>query len=123
MLKEWPEASHQFFPWRQVFVQPHPRARPVAEIVVVGGSIRGRRRGSGAVYFGSLRFENRPCHGIDHDSKPLPSPSGLRLPTGPLQSGQEKHRSGRPTAGGLGGSLLGVSAAGTGLRSSSRALL
>src|ERR1700737_3026217 len=121
MLKEWPEANHQFLPWRQVFVQPHPRARPVVQIAVVGGSMSRRRRGRGAVYFGSLRLENRPCHGTDHDFKPLPSPSGIRLPTGPLRSGQEKHRSEHPTAGGLGGSLLRVSAAGPGLRSSSRA--
>ncbi len=26
MLDEWPEASNQFFPWRQVFFQSHPRA-------------------------------------------------------------------------------------------------
>jgi hypothetical protein len=54
MLKEWPEASNQFFPWRQVFVQPHPRTRPVVQIAVGGRSLGGRRRGSDAVYSGSL---------------------------------------------------------------------
>src|ERR1019366_1567754 len=87
------------------------------------GSIGGRRRGSSTVYFGSLRLENRPHHGTDHDSKPLPSPSRVRLPARPLRSRQEKHRSGRPTAGGLGGGLLGVPPAGARLRSSSPALL
>ena len=60
MLDEWPEASNQFFPWRQVFFQSHPRARPVVQIAAVGGSIGGRRRASGAVYFASLGLENRP---------------------------------------------------------------
>src|SRR6202022_2172053 len=55
MLDEGPEASDQFFPWRQVFFQPHPRARPVVQIAAVGGSIGGRLGGSGAVYSGSLR--------------------------------------------------------------------
>src|ERR1019366_9821727 len=108
MLDEWPEASNQFFPGRQVFSQPHPRARPVVQIAAVGGSIGGQRRGSRAVYFGGLRLENRPCHGTDHDSKPLPSPSRVRLPTRPLRSRQDKHPSGRPAAGGRGGGLLGV---------------
>ena len=31
----------------------------------------GRRRGSGVVYSSRLHLENCPCHGIDHDSKPL----------------------------------------------------
>jgi hypothetical protein len=123
MLDEWPEASNQFFPWRQVFFQSHPRARPVVQITAVGGSTGGRRRASSAVYFGSLRFENRSYHGTDHNSKPLPSPSEIRLRTRPLWPRQEKHRSGRPAAGGLGGGLLGVPPAGIGLRSSSRALL
>src|ERR1039457_7111477 len=104
MLDEGAEASNQFFPWRQVFVQPH-------------------RRGSRAVYSASLRLENRRCHGTDHDFKPLPSPSGIRLPTRPLRSRQEKHRSGGPAAGGLGGGVLGVPPAGTRLRSSPPALL
>ncbi len=98
MLDEGAEASHQFFPWRQVFFQPHPGARPVVLVTAVGGSIGGRRRGSSAVYSGSLRLENRPYHGIAHDSKPLPSPSRIRLPTRALRSRQEKHRSGRPAA-------------------------
>src|ERR1039458_2815417 len=123
MLDEGTEANHQFFSWWQVFFQPHPRARPVVQIAAIGGSTGGRRRGSSTVYFGSLRLENRPHHGIDHDSNPLPSPSRVRLPARPLRSRQEKHRSGRPTAGGLGGSLLGVPPAGTGLRSSSPAAL
>ena len=118
MLDEWPEASNQFFTWRQVFFQSHPRARPVVQIAAVGRSIGGRRRGSRAVYSGSLRLENRPCHGIDHDFKPLPSPSGICLPTRPLRPRQEKHRSGRPAAGGLGGGLLGVPPARARLRSS-----
>src|SRR5882724_8642504 len=84
---------------------------------------RRTHRGSSAVYSGSLRLENRPCHGTDHHSKPLSSPSGIRLPTRSLRPRQEKHRSGRATAGGLGGGLLGVPPASSGLRSSSRALL
>src|SRR5208283_3300364 len=44
MLDEWPEANNQFFPWRQVFFQSHPRARPVVQIAADGGSIAGRRR-------------------------------------------------------------------------------
>src|SRR5260370_7814485 len=123
MLDEWPEANHQFFTWGQAFFQSHPRARPVVQIAAVGGSIEGRRRGSSAVYSGSLRHENRPCHGTDHHSKPLSSPSGIRLPTRSLRPRPEKHRSGRATAGGLGGGLLGVPSAATGLRSPSRPLL
>jgi len=123
MLDEWPEANNQFFTWRQVFFQSHPRARPGVQIAAVGGSIEGRRRGSSTVYSGSLRLENRPCQGTDHHSKPLPSPSGIRLPTRPLRPQPEKHRSGRATARGREGGLLGVPPAGSGLRSSSRALL
>jgi len=120
MLDEGAEASHQFFPWRQVFFQSHPGARPVVQITAVGG---GRRRASSVVYSSRLRLENRPCHGIAHDSKPLPSPSPIRLPTRALRSRQEKHRSGRPAAGGLGGGLFGLPPAGTRLRSSPRAVL
>src|ERR1019366_7390500 len=87
----------------------------------VGGRT-GWRRG-GAVYLGSLRLRNHKPHGTDHDSKSLPPPPGIRLPTSPLRLRQEKHRSGRPVAGGLGGDLLGVPTAGTRLRSSSPALL
>src|SRR6202047_940250 len=123
MLNERPEASNQFCPWRQIFVEPHPGTRPVVQIAVGGGSIGGRRRGSGAVYSGSLRLENRPCHGIDHDFKPLPSPSGIRLPTRLLRPRQEKHPSGRPASGGLGGGLLGVPPACARLRSSPPAVL
>src|ERR1019366_6070210 len=83
----------------------------------VGGRT-GWRRG-GAVYSGSLRLRNHKPHGTDHDSKSLPPPPGIRLPTSPLRLRQEKHRSGRPVAGGLGGDLLGVPTAGTRLRSSS----
>ena len=32
MLDEWREASNQFFPWRRVFFQSHPRAWPVVQI-------------------------------------------------------------------------------------------
>src|SRR5216684_6734351 len=59
MLDEWPEANHQLFTWRQVFFQSHPRARPVVQIAAVDRSIGGRRRGSSAVYSGSLGHENR----------------------------------------------------------------
>jgi hypothetical protein len=83
MLDEWPEANNQFFAWRQVFFQSHPRARPIVQIAAVGGSIGGRRCDSRAVYSGSLRLENRSCHGTDHYSKPVSSPSGVRLPTRP----------------------------------------
>src|SRR5258707_13516475 len=89
MLDEWPEANNQFFTWWQVFFQSHPRARPVIQIAAVDGSIGGRRRGSSAVYSGSLRHENRPCHGTDHHSKPLSSPSGIRLPIRPLRPDQK----------------------------------
>src|SRR5437773_1436400 len=123
MLDEWPEANNQLFTWREVFFQSHPRTRPVVQIAAVDGSIGGQHRGSSAVYSGSLHLENRPCHGTDHHSKRLSSPSGIRLPTRSLRPRQEKHRSRRATTGGLGGGLLGVPSAGTGLRSSSRALL
>jgi hypothetical protein len=33
MLDEWPEANNQFFTWRQVFFQSHPRARPNLQTV------------------------------------------------------------------------------------------
>ena len=115
MLDEGPETSQQLFTRWQVFFQSHPRARPVVQIAAVGGSIGGRRWQGGAVYCGGLRLPNHPCHGTDHDSKPLPSPSGIRLPPRPLRPPQEKHRSGRPTAGGFGGGLLGVPPASTGL--------
>src|SRR5882724_7808863 len=42
MLDEWPEANNQFFTWRQVFFQSHPRAWPVVQIAAVDGSIGGR---------------------------------------------------------------------------------
>src|ERR1035441_5199562 len=95
---------------------------PVVQIATVGRRIGWCRRG-GAVYLGSLRLENRPHHGIAHDSKSLPSPSRVRLPARPLRSRQAKHRSGRPATGGIGGNLFGVPPAGTGLRSSSPAAL
>jgi hypothetical protein len=41
MLDEWLEASNQFFPWRQVFFQSHPRAWPVVQSRH-GGSTGGR---------------------------------------------------------------------------------
>src|SRR5260370_34432847 len=47
----------------------------------------------------------------------------MRLRIGRVRIRTEKHRSGGGSAGGLGGGLLGVPSAGTGLRSSSRALL
>src|ERR1700722_14659976 len=86
MLDEGSEAGHQLFSWRQVFFQPHPGARPAVQIAAVGGCIRGRCRGRSTVYFGNLRLENRPRHGIEHDSKSLPSSSRICLPTGPLWS-------------------------------------
>src|ERR1700757_5282530 len=114
MLDEWLEANNQLFTWWQVFFQRHPRARPVVQIAAVDGSIGGRYRCSSAVYSGSLGLENRSCHGTDHHSKPLSSPSGIRLPTRSLRPRQQKHRCGRATAGGLGGGLLGVPPAGRG---------
>jgi hypothetical protein len=36
--------ENQFFPWRQVLFQSHPRARPVVQITAVGGSTGGSRR-------------------------------------------------------------------------------
>src|SRR5208283_3784369 len=75
------------------------------------------------VYLGRLRLENRPHHGIDHDFKPLPSPSRVRLPARLLRSRQAEHRSGRLAAGGFGSGLFGVPPAGTGLRSPSPAAL
>src|SRR5664279_5467067 len=118
MLDEGPEANHQCFSWGQVFFKPHPGTRPVFQIAAVGG-----RRCSSTVYLDSLRLENRPHHGIDQDSKSLPSPSRVRLPARPLRSRPAKHRSGRPAAGGLGGNLFGVPPAGTRLRSPSPAAL
>ena len=41
MFDEWPEASNQFFSWRQVFFQSHPGAWPVVQVAAVGGSIGG----------------------------------------------------------------------------------
>src|SRR5258705_13349796 len=111
MFDEWPEANHQFFTWRQVFFQSHPRARPVVQIAAVGGSIGGRRRGSSAVYSGSLRHENRPCHGTDHHSETTVIAIGDSSTNTPASARPEKHRSGRATAGGLGGGLLGVPSA------------
>src|SRR5271166_5864733 len=119
MLNEGTEANYQCFSWWQVFFQTHPRVWPVIQIAAVGGSSGGGRRCSSTVYLGSLRLENRPHHGTDHDSKSLPSSSRVRLPARPLRSRPAKHRSRRPAAGGLGGNLFGVPPAGTGLRSSS----
>src|ERR1022692_1193233 len=123
MRDKWPEACQQLFPWWQVFVQPHPRARPVFQVSAVGGWVGGRRRCGGAGYSGSLRLRNHSRHGTDHDSKPLPPPSGIRLLSRPLRLRQEKRRSERPAAGRIGGGLLGVPQAGAGLRSSSRTAL
>src|ERR1035438_6598670 len=58
MLDEWPEASNQFFTWRYIFFQTHPRVRPVAQIATAGGSIGRWCRGSCAVYFESFRLED-----------------------------------------------------------------
>src|ERR1019366_1058437 len=41
MRDKWPEACQQLFPWWQVFVQPHPRARPVFQVPAVGGWVGG----------------------------------------------------------------------------------
>ena len=75
--------------------------------------------GSSAVYPGSF-LRLLPRHGTDHDSKPLPSFSGIRLPARPLQSRQEEHRSRRAAAQGLGGGLLALPSAGARLRSTAR---
>jgi len=72
-------------PRRQVFFQPHPGVRPVIQITAVGRGSAGQCRGSRAVYSSRLRLDNRRCHGTDHDFKPLPSPSGIRLPIRPLR--------------------------------------
>src|ERR1022692_4450015 len=71
-------------------------------------SIGGRRRCGGAGYAGSLRLRNHARHGTDHDSKPLPPPSGIRLPSYPLRPRPEKRRSARAAAGRIGGGLLRV---------------
>src|ERR1039457_1269164 len=108
MRDEGPEACQQLFARRHVSFQPHPRARPVVQIAAVGGSIGGRRRCGGAGYAGSLRLRNHARHGTDHDSKPLPPPSGIRLPSYPLRPRPEKRRSARAAAGRIGGGLLRV---------------
>jgi len=124
MFDEGPEANHQCFSWWQVFFPaPFRGVWPVVQIAAVGGRSGGGRRCSRTVYLGSLRLENRPHHGTDHDSKSLPSSSWVRLPACPLRSRPAKHRSRRPAAGGLVSRLFGVSPAGTGLRSSSPAAL
>src|SRR6516164_4941699 len=110
-------------PGGRSFFQPHPGVWPVVQIAAVGGRSGGGRRCSRTVYLGSLRLENRPHHGTDHDSKSLPSSSRVRLPARPLRSRPAKHRSRRPAAGGLVSRLFGVSPAGTGLRSSSPAAI
>ena len=113
MLDEGPEANHQCFSWGQVFFQPHPGVWPVVQIAAVGGSSGGGRQCSSTVYLGSLRLENRPHHGTDHDSKSLPSSSRVCLPARSLRSRPAKHRSRRPAAGELVSSLFRVSSAGT----------
>src|ERR1039458_117513 len=50
-----------------------------------GSDLGGRRRCGGAGYSGSLRLRNHSRHGTDHDSKPLPPPSGIRLLSRPLR--------------------------------------
>ncbi len=93
VLDERPQASQQLCARRQVFVQAHPGAGPVVQIAAIGGDIGGRHRLGGVVYSGSLRLRNRPRHGTDHDSKPLPPPSGVCISARPFQPRQEDHRS------------------------------
>src|ERR1017187_10611479 len=74
MRDKWPEACQQLFPWWQVFVQPHPRARPVFQVPAVGGWVGGRRRCGGAGYSGSLRLRN---HRSEEHTSELQSPMYL----------------------------------------------
>jgi hypothetical protein len=89
MLDKRLEADDQPFARWQVFLHAHPRTRPVRQIPAVDRSIHHRRGLSGAVYPGRFRVPDHPPqpdprHGIDHDSKPLLSPPGIRLPTSSL---------------------------------------
>ena len=118
VLNEGPETSYQSFARRQIFFPPHPGAWPALQIPAVGGNIqRGYRLGA-AVYRGGLCCGTRARHGTDHDSKPLPSFSGIRLPACSIRSRQEKYRNCPPAPGWLGGRLLRVPETGARLRSS-----
>ena len=123
MLDEGPEASHQFFTWRQVFFQPHPGARPVVQIAAVGGSIEGRRRVVARFTLEVFALEIVRAMELITILNHCHRHRGFVYQHARFGRRQENHRSGRPAAGGLGGGLLGVPPAGAGLRSSSRAAL
>ena len=114
MFDERPQASQQLFTWRQVLFQPHPGTRPTIQIAAIDGNIRGRRRRGGTPEAGGLRLRYRRRHGTRHDSKPLPSPAGIRLSARPLRPRQQDDRSARASAPGYCGGLLGLPPAGAG---------
>ena len=114
MFDKGPQANQQLFTNPQIFFQSHPGARPVVQIAAVDGGIGEWRRRGGAFYPGSLRLQYSPRHGTDHDSKPLPSLPGICLPSCPVQSGPQEHRSLRAAAQGLGRHLLALPSAGPG---------
>jgi hypothetical protein len=92
VFDERPEAGHQLLARGHVFFRSHPLAWPIVQAPAVTLQVCGWRR-SGAVYPGSFR---RCCllrHvATHHDSKPLSSFPGLRLPACQLRFRSQKHR-------------------------------
>src|ERR1019366_1305867 len=70
-----------------------------------------------------IRRRPLPRHGTDHDSKPLPSFSGIRLPARLFRFRLRKHRNRRASTQGFGGGLFPLPSAGTRLRSTRRKAL
>src|SRR5262249_34096626 len=107
---------------REIFLPPHPRTRPVIQATAITLQPKGRN-GSAAVYGRGLLCYSFPRHGTDHDSKPLPTLSGVCLSSRPVQSGPEEYRGTGATPQGFRCDLLALPSAGAWLRSTARAAL
>ena len=90
MFQERAEQDHELLAGRQIFLQAHPRAWPAVQIAAIVFQSMARDRG-GAVYLGSFRRRLPPHAAAHHDSKPMSSLSGIRLPAGPLQFRSQEH--------------------------------
>jgi hypothetical protein len=73
-----------------------------------GHSSSGRKRelGLGAVYAGGFAAARLRASGTDHDLKPLPPLSGIRLSASPFQFRSQEHRNRRASAQRFGGDLF-----------------
>ncbi len=80
------ETGPPLLAWRQIFLQPHPRAWPAVQIPAVVFEVV-IWRGGASFYLGSSRRHQLPPHAAaHHDSKTLSSLSGICLPAGRFSS-------------------------------------